>query len=462
MRKFIPSTIMALVLTGTIVFLLSSCAAFMGRDFGTVKSRAFAKQVVYKKIETNPVDAESHYLTGCHFQKKKQHLWAIEEFQAAVQENPAYVEAYNRLGVSYDLIGDFDQALAAYKTALNIDPGLDYVHNNMGYSYLLQEQFDLAVASFQKAVALNSENSRYRNNLALAYTKTGQETAAVAAFTTDGDEAKAHARLGRLYYTDGEYEKAEAYYTKAARLKPKDDQTEKGLAAAVSLAAIYAHRDNEPQEQRGNLAGSPEIISNRYDKDGFYTIPAVPTRDLDNTGIVVVDIEESIFTDQSGAGAETPNGRVDIAAPEQAGEASRSEQAPLLLSRLQPLDETVIREMLKGELEKFDGGDRKRVMIEVSNGNGVRHMAKQVGHFLRGKSVVLMYLSNADHFNYDRTTIYYTDGHLDEAFQLSQKLPGQQFMQQVASIREGNADISVLIGKDLVPHREALKEIGNL
>jgi tetratricopeptide (TPR) repeat protein len=440
------------------VFLLSSCSYFIKQNYGSAKPREFAGQIVFKKIELDPVDAKSHYLIGCHFQKKKKHVWAIEEFKVAVQGNPAYVEAYNRLGVSYDLIGDFDQALAAYAAALSINSDLDYVHNNMGYSYLLQGRFDLAVASFQKAVSLNSANSRYRNNLALAYTKIGQEAAAVAAFKTDGDEAEAHARMGRIYYTDGEYRKAEAYYTKAARLKPTDDQTERRLAAAVSLGAIYAHRDNGPQEQKEKLAGSQQVTSNPYDRDGYYTIPAVPTKAPDNTGIVVVDIEKSNFTAESGAMGETPNGLLDVPGAEQAGQESRSQQTPLLLSRLQPLEESVIHEMLKNEREDFEGGNQKKILIEVSNGNGVRHMAKQVGHFLSGKSVALMYLSNADHFNYGRTTIYYTAGHLDQALRLSQKLPGRQFMQRVEVILEGNADISILIGKDLVPHREAFKK----
>ena len=457
MRKIIPSTIMALVMAGTIVFLLSSCSYFTKQNYGRAQSRAFAGQVVFKKIETNPVDAESHYLTGCHFQKQKKHAWAIEEFNTAIQKNPAYVEAYNRLGVSFDLIGDFDQARTAYEAALNIDPDLDYVHNNMGYSYLLQKRFDLALKSFQKAVALNADNSRYRNNLALVYAKNGQEEDAIAAVETDGDEAKALTRMAKVYYRDGEYEKAEAYYSKAARLKPEDDQSEKGLAAAASLAAIYAHRDKSFKEHEEKVATSPRAIPNRYDEDGFYTVPAVAAKDLDNTDIVVVDIVESEFADEMRV---TSSDAFEAATDQNPAKEPGVDETPLLLGRLQPLDESAARVLLDAKREVSETNDPTRIMIEVSNGNGVRHMAKQVGHFLKGKSVVLMYLSNADHFNYDRTSIYYTDGHLDEAFQLSQKLPGVQLMQQVALLREGNADISILIGKDLVPYQDALKSEG--
>jgi Flp pilus assembly protein TadD len=461
MRKIIPSTIMALVLAGTIVFLLSSCSYFKKQDHGFAKSRDFSRQVVFKKIETNPIEAESHYMMGCQFQKQKKHAWAIEEFQAAVQKNSAYVEAYNRMGVSYDLVGDFDQAMAAYEAALGIDSELDYVHNNMGYSYLLQKRFDLAVASFRKAVSLNAENKRYRNNLALAYAQSGEEEAAIAAVKTDGGEAEAHSRMAAVYYRGGEYEKAEAYYAKAARLKPKDPETKKGLAAAANLAAIYAYRSNSPQEQKPNDTEPQQVVLNRYEEDGFYTVPAMPVDDFDGAEIVVTLVEESAFkADTTVAESTEPTTHAaTIPTSDSQVEDLRLEEEPFLLSSLQPLDETAVGAMLTKELENPEIQDPGRVLIEVSNGNGLRHMAKQVGHYLKGGAFVLMYLSNADHFNYDRTTIYYTGGHLAEAFELSQKLPGDQFMQQVAVIREGNADISILIGKDLVPHREALKSI---
>ena len=79
-------------------------------------------------------------------------------------------------------------------------------------------------------------------------------------------------------------------------------------------------------------------------------------------------------------------------------------------------------------------------------------MAQKVGHYLHAKGFALMYLSNADHFNYDKSCISYTRGNLDEAYRMSQEIPGMQSLEEVAAIREGNADISILIGKDLENH----------
>jgi Flp pilus assembly protein TadD len=459
MRKFIASTIMVVILTGTIVVLLSSCSLFLNQDHSVAKSDNFAGNLVYKKIETNPVSAESHYAMGCHFQKRKKHDWAIEEFQAAVSNQPNYVEAYNRLGVSYDLIGNFDKALAAYEAALSVNPDLDFLHNNMGYSYMLQGKYDLAVASFQKAIALNPEKSRYRNNLASAYIKSGQDSAAIAALNTNKDESKAHLKVARVLYHNGEYKKAEAYYKKAAWLKPKDSQVEKELAAAGSLAEIHAASDIIDQSSPRSAAASVQVASSRYDKDGFYTVPAIPASDFENEDIVVWDIVESNFVSEK-AVVETPMPAIHFEKAEKQVIDPINDKAPLLLGSLQPLDESAVSELIAAGLGSDQTEDQKQVMLEVSNGNGVRHMAKRVGHFLKEKSVVLMYLSNADHFNYDRTSIYYTQGHLMDAFQLSQKLPGVQNIQQVAMIREGNADIKVLIGSDLMDYLNRFKDNG--
>jgi Flp pilus assembly protein TadD len=457
MQKLIASTIMVIILTGTIVVLLSSCSLLINQDFSTAPSNDFSGNVIFQKIGKNPVSAESHYAMGCHFQKRKKHDWAIEEFQAAVSNQPNYVEAYNRLGVSYDLIGAFDKALAAYEAALSVNPDLDYVHNNMGYSFMLQGKYDLAVASFQKAIALKPEKSRYRNNLASAYIKSGQDSAAIAAFNATSDEAKAHLKVARVLYHDGEYEKAEAYYKKAARLNPEDRQVEKELTAAENLAKINAHTETDDKTVDETIAESHQGNRNRYGEDGFYIVPTEPVEELDNNDIVVVSISESNPVNAFDT-AETTY-FIGAVAPVKSSELTdEAKRGKLSIDPQQLLEENELRDFYGLDAANIRPGGLKRMKIEVANGNGVRHMARQVGHFIQDRTLILMYLSNADHFNYGRTSIYYTPGTLQEALRVAQKLPGLQQMQEKTAIREGNADISILIGQDLVPHLDALKD----
>jgi hypothetical protein len=112
-------------------------------------------------------------------------------------------------------------------------------------------------------------------------------------------------------------------------------------------------------------------------------------------------------------------------------------------------DETQAPELLSLETAHSQKHSKPRIKIEVSNGNGVRHMARQVGNYLKGKGFILMYLSNARHFNHEGTRIFFTRGYLREAYRLSQELPGLQSLEQVPVIKEGNAEIRIRIGKDL-------------
>ena len=127
----------------------------------------------------------------------------------------------------------------------------------------------------------------------------------------------------------------------------------------------------------------------------------------------------------------------------------------LASARLKILDEGQALELLSLESSETGRTDI-RLKIEVSNGNGVRHMARRVGNYLNGKGFNLMYLSNASHFNHAGTRIYYTRGYLEEAYRLSQELPGPQNLEEVPVIRKGNVEIKVLIGRDI---REYLKRV---
>ena len=88
-------------------------------------------------------------------------------------------------------------------------------------------------------------------------------------------------------------------------------------------------------------------------------------------------------------------------------------------------------------------------------------MAKNVGIYLNPKGFIVTRLTNADHFNYTETKIYYRKGYRQDALRLSQAIPGRQ---KDVNIIENNhfmdKAIKVLIGKDMVPFRDLI--LGNL
>jgi len=92
--------------------------------------------------------------------------------------------------------------------------------------------------------------------------------------------------------------------------------------------------------------------------------------------------------------------------------------------------------------------------IEISNGNGVDRMAKRVGNYLESKGAKVTRLTNADHFNFAETKIYYQDVYLQEAYKVAKEIPGLQNMEKKDDLSLHNVHVKVLIGKDLVPYDE--------
>ena len=399
-------------LVGAIIFPFSACTLFQdARRDSALKDGEVQKFI--GSIRPRREDAASHYALGCHLQERKKHRPAIEEFKAAVELKPGNVQAYNAMGISYDALGEYQSAVESYTMALWIDPKQDDVLNNLGYSYLMQGKLDLAVEHFQKALELNGTNARYRNNLGLALAKGGRYDDALAAFKAGGDESKAHYNIAQLYFQAGRYRESELHFAQAARLGSSDPQAGTGVKAAAALKEILSANDTASLAVAAQEPGSaqrykaPQTVSERASLDPPASARSVPVPEMRQ---VVRRMLEG-----------------DAATPLAAA------SSPLNLKAAEPQERAA------------------RIRIEVSNGNGVRGAAKRVGRFLK-EDFALMYISNARHFNFKETTIYYAAGYRRDADRIARRLPGRQKLEEVPEIRAGNAQINILIGRDLVPH----------
>jgi Flp pilus assembly protein TadD len=438
MRKAIARTILFFFAACTMMFLFSACALFQDTHGSTYVLTGKDAEKFIGSIRALHGDAESHYELGCYMQERRKHKPAIEEFKAALRLDPNHVKAYNAMGVSYDALGNHERAVESYQAALKVYSKLDYVLNNLGYSYLLQGKTDLAVEHFKMAMELDGQNARYRNNLALAYAKSGRYDVALAELKKSGDEARAHYNIGQMYYREGLYEEAKSHFEEASLLKASDPEIEKGLKATATLTEIHAKNKRDDEVPRQTSMDTVEARQPGPDGGGFFTIPAEALSPSERVELAEHPADE------------VPIYRAALARIDYGQERPEALRRTLEQDIFASLDEAQALELLSLQ----DAGDRPtpRIKIEVSNGNGVRRMARNVGDFLRGKDVILMYLSNARHFNHEETKIYYAPGYLMEAHRLAQKLPGRQTLKEVPEIREGNAEISILIGKDLVPH----------
>jgi len=434
--------------------------------FSASELRSFASTV-----RPHKQDHEMLYQQACYLQSINKHRLAIQLLEEAILSDPVSIRVYNALGVSYDHEGDFSKAIEAYKKALALDPNSAYVQNNLGYSYLLKGDLEAAIIAFQAAVALDNANTKYHNNLGLAYAENGMPDHALAEFTQAGGKAQAHNKLARIYYRKARYEEAQKHFALASSLDAQLNDAQKGAKASTSLADIMRSEPKPAVDQ----SQTPYMIEidERGRKTLHYKIDAARPRALlaelpatadaaaptDSRTLIIRPIEENdssgFLFDEAEAVLRNEASHVNQATGYQIDENQLKDGQARASDALNG-DNT---EVLKGSetAQKVPSTDLRHsnsfntIAIEVSNGNGVHRMARRVGDYLRSKGIEVTRLTNAEHFDFSETTIFYHDIDVRSALDIADQLPGFQKVEKSGKFDRLDIKVKILIGKDLVP-----------
>ncbi len=347
-------------------------------------------------VQPGADDADTRYRLARHFQKNGRHMLAVEELKKIIQMDHNNFNAYNALGVSYDRLRKFSLAADAYKAALNINPDLDYVYNNMGYSNLLQNNLKQASASFQAAIALNSQNRLYRNNFALVKARQERDT-------------------------------------KIAESKPGFQEDIQNPLMASSL--ILPGKENHFYAIQLGVSYNIDIariIMKKAVKKGF-----------DYSYITRVEKENPFYRVRFGKFEKKLD--ADLFASKIL---NRFGKKGLVVHEPYPLE---IYESAKTCLDAAItySVDKKKFDIEISNGNGIYHIAERVGNYLTEKGFHVTRLTNAPHYNHEKTIIYYTPGYYQHAVNLAQEFPGFALSGRLIQTSHIRKNIKLLIGQDM-------------
>jgi len=118
------------------------------------------------------------------------------------------------------------------------------------------------------------------------------------------------------------------------------------------------------------------------------------------------------------------------------------------------------KEMLaKAKVEEIKkalaGKSLKKVGIEICNGNGQRHMARDISAYLNARGFNVVRLTNARNFNHKGGgEIYYENEHRDVAVKVAKKIQHIKKLQQIDKMGNPMVKVKVLLGKDLVAHKK--------
>ena len=302
-----------------------------------------------------------------------------------------------RLGRYFQQRGRHMLAVAEFSRTIQLDPKRADAHNAMGVSYDQLRQFDVAEQCYHRAQILKPDFAAAYNNLGYSYLMQGRAEKAVAplekAVSLQGRNTRFHNNLAMAYRQTGQAETAFAEFKLSGqhqKVQSSDPESSPGVPA-----------DREEELHLSKIAWQNE-----------------------NTPL----ISESLNTQETMPLADPP--RQSVSPPSQT-ETHENVSSPALPGNAGATPFWV------------------PTQIDIANGNGVRRMARHIGKYLKQKGFDVHRLSNAEHFSYPRTRIFYSDGQRQVACTLSQMLFGPDMVCDLIYNGRKYGQIKILMGNDV-------------
>lgn len=220
---------------------------------------------IQEALRLYPTFAEAHETLGMAYTEQGQYDKAITHLRRAISLHPGLAVSRNHLGRLYMALGRFDDAITTFQGLVQLQPEAAAARHNLAIAYARKGEQDKAVAEFRQALRLHPQfhaarfdlgtllleigrpqeaitafktivaapaeaeattasvnrlEARYR--LGIAYAKAQQTSAAIATFAAvvqaKPDHANAHVYLARLYYEQGEFQRAWQHVHRAEAL----------------------------------------------------------------------------------------------------------------------------------------------------------------------------------------------------------------------------------------------------
>jgi tetratricopeptide (TPR) repeat protein len=325
----------------------------------------------------------------------------VARFMSQMRPHAGNPESHYTLARYLQQRARHDEAAREFKKAIYIKPDFVEAYNGLGVSYDWQGDYVAAARAYSMAIELKPDAAYLHNNLGHSYMLQEDYASAVEAFKKALELAKTSKRirnnLGLAYGMMGEY-------TLAMREFMLTDSKDK---AHYYMARVF-------QEQ-----GKHEEAKRQYN----LALALNPESELYRKGL-----ESSAASSRYTVLAQRLSQAIEVILP---GNATNGQPVPV-----------------------------KDASVEISNGNGAGRMATIIGRYLKEKGFNVVRLTNADNFNHRRTQIYHKKEYAAASRQLADQLPEMPSIEEVSRLERENVKVRMILGKDLVAHRdEFAKEI---
>jgi cytochrome c-type biogenesis protein CcmH/NrfG len=340
----------------------------------------------------------------------------LKEMEIARQQNPDNLQIVNLLAQNYEELGNFEAARQLYQEALTRHRSHPAMANNLCFSYYQEGRWQEAETCFRQALARDPDNVAARNNLGLLYCRLGRQ-----------DEAR------RLWQ-------------EAEGVAAADAKMSQALAALeMPDRGVYARRP-EPAPPAARVTSAPT--------PGATVAPLaapIPAKVHTPAQPVTPTASEPRLAAKPAAKTSSP---VAANPPEKAQPQAAVPQKVLAAGKPGPAPQAGPRALQV----PLTSAELAHTAIEVRNGNGTRHLARNTSAQLRQEGFTVAKIGNHVDFGATQTTIYYRPGAEKVAQALAcTVLPGAG-LETSMKLKKG-MDIKILLGADLLQRPQLMARL---
>jgi Tfp pilus assembly protein PilF len=355
---------------------------------------------------------------------------AVEDLEEAHLQEPDNLEILDALTRSYEDLGDFDRAQELYEEALSRGGRNPALENNRCYSLYLQGRLGQAEACFRKVLARQPDNKAARNNLGLVLCRQGREAEALAMWRGALSDAEARQHLGQALAALG---KEVPPSLAAPPPAPAVVQVAAVGAPAAAPAPTGLKQPSSPTTQAASTPSTPLAA--------FF--PATPAPSAAQTSPTATASAPDVRPAQPFTSGPSP-ARVASSPPEAVAAAAVA-PVPKPASAA-PAATTVVK---KPRVPVLTAQDLEETRIEVKNGNGIQHQARETRSLLALEGFNVVSIGNHIDFGLKDTVIAYRPESVKVARTLVRKFFPSARLEEGGKLSAG-ADIRISLGRDQI------------
>lgn len=344
-----------------------------------------------------------------------------KDFIVSVKPVKENTDNLYRLARHFQKQNQHEFAVEEFLKILKIDPYFYNAYNALGVSYDNLKMHDTAIDAYRAALKINPDLDYVYNNIGYSHLLKGELKAAKTAFET------------------------------AVAMNASNKTYQNNLTLALAKS--------------GEISPPETVVDNNKDEDNYYAVQLGVYYDLNIAVQMLEKAREKGYDNPYITKIEKKNPYYRVRVGKYQTRAAAEVLASTILDKggraALTIVETYPVEVFHAEVVASVtlNKDVNSVKIEVLNGNGVYRMARRVGNYFKQKGFSVAAPSNAKHFNYPATRIYYTRGYYEDAVRLSQGIPGFEVAGKFIESAELETNIRILMGKDIVPFNKELKKI---